>query len=126
MDDSPDQIQLWPHAERTHYILGFEQAIEMVAKDGAEAAKGVLRTLREPEREMHRASSTAPVVRTDHLVAKTHFSGATLGDVHPCPEPGGWPEFEVTMTFYVKSDDPQTIERERMKVFEHVADPYVA
>lgn len=56
---------------------------------------------------------------------KTRFLGAHLGESHPCDEDGGWPEFDVTLTFYVESDDPAVIERERKRVFESVADPYV-
>jgi len=42
----------------------------------------------------------------------------TLGDVEPCDDPIGWPEFTVTLRFYVSSDDPEVIERERRRVFE--------
>jgi hypothetical protein len=46
------------------------------------------------------------------------FLSASLGDVTPCDEPDGWPEFEITLRFYVSSDDPAVIERERRRTFE--------
>jgi hypothetical protein len=50
------------------------------------------------------------------------FLGAHLGDVTSCDEPDGWPEFEVTVRFYVSSDDPDVIERERQKVWHDLPD----
>lgn len=49
---------------------------------------------------------------------RAYLLGAQLGDAHPCDEPNGWPEFEVTLTYYVTSDDPAVIERARHRVFE--------
>ena len=51
-----------------------------------------------------------------------HRSALALGDAHPCDEPGGWPEFEITLTYYVTSDDPASIETARRRVYEHVID----
>lgn len=48
--------------------------------------------------------------------------GAHLGDTEPCDEPNGWPEFEITLRFYVSSDDPAVIERERQRAFEAIPD----
>ena len=48
--------------------------------------------------------------------------GGHLGDVTPCDEPDGWPEFEITLRFYVSSDDPEVIERERRRIFDAVPD----
>ena len=50
------------------------------------------------------------------------FLGAQIGDVKPCDEPDGWPEFEITLRFYVSSDDPAVIERERWRVFDALPD----
>ena len=49
---------------------------------------------------------------------RAHLLGVGLGDVEACDEPGGWPEFTVTVRFYVASDDPEVIETERRRVFE--------
>lgn len=43
--------------------------------------------------------------------------GMTKGDVESCEEPGGWPEFEITLRFYVSSDNPAVIEAERERVW---------
>jgi hypothetical protein len=45
-----------------------------------------------------------------------------LGDVEACDEPDGWPEFTVTLRFYVSSDDPDVIERLRQRTFHVVPD----
>ena len=50
--------------------------------------------------------------------AQAYLLGVELGDIHPCDEPGGWPEFEVTLRFYVASDDPALVEVARRRVFE--------
>lgn len=50
------------------------------------------------------------------------FLGTELGPVTPCDEPDGWPEFEITVRFYVSSDDPDVIERERQKVWHTLPD----
>jgi hypothetical protein len=50
------------------------------------------------------------------------FNGAHLGDAYPCDAAGGWPEFEITLSFYVASDDPAVIESERQRMFERVPD----
>lgn len=42
--------------------------------------------------------------------------GAELGEAEPGP-PGGWPEFQITLRFYVTSDNPEDVERERQRVF---------
>lgn len=55
-----------------------------------------------------RVSSPAPAAQ---LLA------VSLGDVHPCDEPTGCPEFEVTISFLVDSDDPAVIEAERSRVW---------
>lgn len=81
-----------------------------------------------------RSRSVAPgrVVYTEGMddtpqqPTKARFLGARLGEAHPCADPKGWPEFEVTLEFYVESDDPEVIERERKQLFERVADPYVS
>jgi hypothetical protein len=48
--------------------------------------------------------------------------GVDLGDAHPCAEPDGWPEFEITLRFYVSSDDPAVVERERHRLFDTLPD----
>lgn len=67
------------------------------------------------------ASSESPSQSSTNP-GKAWLNGATLGDVKPCDEPDGWPEFEITVNFYVSSDDPAVIERERRRVFEALPD----
>jgi hypothetical protein len=43
--------------------------------------------------------------------ARAWLLSGQLGDVEACDEPDGWPEFAVTLRFYVSSDDPDVIER---------------
>lgn len=47
---------------------------------------------------------------------------AKKGDIHPCDEPNGWPEFSITLEFYVSSDDPEVIERERQRIWDLLPD----
>lgn len=56
------------------------------------------------------------------MASDTGFNGAELGDLHPCDEPGGWPEFSITLDFYVRSDDPHVQTRERQRVFQRIGD----
>lgn len=51
-----------------------------------------------------------------------HLSGLSLGDPHPCDEPGGWPEFEITLSYYVTTDDPEAIDVLRRRIFQSVSD----
>lgn len=43
------------------------------------------------------------------------------GEITPCDEPGGWPEFRMTIAYYVTSDDPEKLEAARQRVFDHVS-----
>lgn len=53
---------------------------------------------------------------------RAEFFAAHLGDLHPCDEPNGWQEFEVTLSFYVTRDDPDVIERERQRIWAGLPD----
>lgn len=41
-------------------------------------------------------------------------------ELHPVHPDGGWPEFTLTLKFYVPSDDPKTLER-AAKYAQHIA-----
>jgi hypothetical protein len=63
----------------------------------------------------------------DHWIAKRGIGkawlvGMTNGDLRPSDEPDGWPEFSITLDFYVSSDDPAVAERERQRVWEALPD----
>lgn len=51
-----------------------------------------------------------------------HLLGMNLGEAAPCEDPGGWPEFEITLRYFVTSEDPEAIETARRRVYKHVTD----
>lgn len=51
-----------------------------------------------------------------------HLLGISLGEAAPCDEPGGWPEFEITVRYFVTSDDAAKIDAMRKRVFQHLTD----
>lgn len=60
--------------------------------------------------------------RSGSTTPSAELLAADLGDLRPCDIPGGWQEFEVTLSFYVTSDDPEVIERERQRIWDALPD----
>lgn len=84
-----------------------------------------------PERTVSVACATcSPVVPLTEPTAgpspenpgKVWYSGGRVSKPRPCVVDAGWPEFEVTLTFYVSSDDPGVIDLARIRTLEAIGD----
>jgi hypothetical protein len=50
------------------------------------------------------------------------LNGLRLGDPHECEEPGGWPEYEITLSYYVTgTDDLEKVREVAAKHFERLS-----
>jgi hypothetical protein len=53
---------------------------------------------------------------------RAHLLAIRQGLITPCDDPEGWPEFTVTLAYYVESDDPATVQRQRQYVVEFLSE----